>query len=254
MDQASCAAAFPFLSGMRGGAFVTLRVACVKLSERTVMLLPEMGAKTKFKKAAITRLLEIPDPLEVVNERDAFVRLRLLPDALWYRPTDSYFGKLVLSGRTLSHFRLSNRRVRLKHLFQAAGLSPMSPHKFRHGHTVFGLTHARDIADLKAVSKNLMHSNIGITDGIYSALSDREIQEHVRHLSQKTQLHKEFTMCIVFYAHVSMESAAEERHSSAVHCIGCDNATGRRAAKWPAGMSKKGQNACAQKRSCLRVC
>jgi integrase len=181
------AGAFLFLSGMRGGAFVTLRIACVNLSERTVMQLPEMGVKTKFKKAAITRLLEIPDLLEAVNEWDAFVRSRLPPDALWYPPTDSHFGKLVISARAVSDFRPSNLRVRLKHLFRAARLPPMSPHKFRHGHAVFGLTHAQNIADLKAVSMNLMHSNIGITDGVYAVLSDKEMQERIRHLSEYSE-------------------------------------------------------------------
>ncbi len=179
------AAAFLFLSGMRGGAFVTLRLACVDIAERTVMQLPEMGVKTKFRKAAITRLLEIPDLLEVVGYWDALVRDRLPGDALWYPPIDSRFGKPTLTARTLSEFRLSNLRVRLNHLFRAAGLTPMSPHKFRRGHAVFGLLHAQNIADVKAMSMNLMHSNIGITDGIYAVLSDKDMQERIRHLTEE---------------------------------------------------------------------
>ncbi len=58
----------------------------------------------------------------------------------------------------------------------------MTPHKFRHGHAVYALTHARDVADLKAVSMNLMHSSIGITDSIYAVLSDRDMQERIARL------------------------------------------------------------------------
>ncbi len=62
---------------------MTLRIACVNIADRTVMQLPEMGVKTKFREAAITRLLEIPDLLQIPSEWDAFVRSRLPSDALW---------------------------------------------------------------------------------------------------------------------------------------------------------------------------
>jgi hypothetical protein len=41
----------------------------------------------------------------------------------------------------------------------------MSPHKFRHGHAVDWLMHLRDMANVNALSQNLMHANIGITRG-----------------------------------------------------------------------------------------
>jgi len=54
-----------------------------------------------------------------------------------------------------------------------------SPHKFRHGHAVYALKMARDIQALKAVSQNLMHSNISITDGVYGILSDNDVREQI---------------------------------------------------------------------------
>lgn len=58
----------------------------------------------------------------------------------------------------------------------------MSPHKFRHGHALYGLLHARDMADVKALSQNLMHANIGITDSIYAVLSSEDQRERIRGL------------------------------------------------------------------------
>ena len=61
-----------------------------------------------------------------------------------------------------------------------------SPHKFRHGHAVYGLKNAKDIGDLKAVSQNLMHSNLNITDGIYGMLSEDDIQQRIDNVSKVT--------------------------------------------------------------------
>ncbi len=70
------------------------------------------------------------------------------------------------------------------YLFDLAGLPYMSPHKFRHGHATYGLKQAKGIGDLKAVSQNLMHANIGITDGIYAILSTEDMQERIAALGK----------------------------------------------------------------------
>ncbi|MBT7988631.1 MAG: hypothetical protein HN769_01975 [Anaerolineae bacterium] len=58
------------------------------------------------------------------------------------------------------------------------------PHKFRHGFAVYALKLAKDIAALKAVSQNLMHSSISITDGVYGVLSDQDTKEQIASLGQ----------------------------------------------------------------------
>ena len=60
-----------------------------------------------------------------------------------------------------------------------------SPHKFRHGNAGYSLKMARDIQALKAVSQNLMHSNISITDGVYGILSDNDVQGQIALLGQQ---------------------------------------------------------------------
>jgi hypothetical protein len=40
-------------------------------------------------------------------------------------------------------------------------------------------------ADLKAVSQNLMHANLQVTDGVYGILSASDTRERIRALSRK---------------------------------------------------------------------
>ncbi len=58
-----------------------------------------------------------------------------------------------------------------------------SPHKFRHGHAVLALQHARDMADYKAVSMNLMHGDIRVTDRIYAPLAGQEVKRRISGLT-----------------------------------------------------------------------
>jgi len=44
----------------------------------------------------------------------------------------------------------------------------------------------KDIASLKAISQNLMHSNLSITDGVYGILSDTDIQKQIASLGSTT--------------------------------------------------------------------
>jgi hypothetical protein len=61
-----------------------------------------------------------------------------------------------------------------------------SPHKFRHGHAVFALKNAKNISALKAVSQNLMHANLSVTDGVYGILSEMDVKEQINNLGLKT--------------------------------------------------------------------
>ena len=186
MKRDKAAAAFLFLSGMRATAFTTLPISCVNLHDRTVMQYPTMGVNTKNKKSAITRLLEIPDLLEVVSEWDEYVRKRLPPATPWYALTEISFGVQELSEKQPGTYRIVGLGRNIKALFRAAGLTPHSSHKFRHGHAVYGLKLAKEVSDLKAVSMNLMHSSMGITDAIYAVLSDKDMQTRIARLGQSS--------------------------------------------------------------------
>jgi hypothetical protein len=49
---------------------------------------------------------------------------------------------------------------------------------------VYGLLHARDMADYKAVSSNLMHADITITDEIYAPLLAQEVKGRIAGLGK----------------------------------------------------------------------
>jgi hypothetical protein len=60
-----------------------------------------------------------------------------------------------------------------------------SPHKFSHGHIQYGLANSETIADYKAVSLNVMHASMEITDEFYSVLNDDELQSRISTLGKE---------------------------------------------------------------------
>jgi hypothetical protein len=69
-------------------------------------------------------------------------------------------------------------------MFDKVGLPDHSPHKFRHGHAGYAIKNAKDIPALKAVSQNLMHANLSITDGVYGILSETDVREQISTLGK----------------------------------------------------------------------
>jgi integrase len=179
-------AAMLYLSGMRVGALGTLPIEAVDVKRREVRQWRSLGVKTKFRKSATTYLLPIPELLTVVEEWDALVRTQLPPKAMWHPPTDHSWGQQALSASSPGRHRGETIGKRLHKLFARAGLEYRSPHKFRHGHAVYGLLHARDMADYKAVSTNLMHRNLKVTDEIYAPLAQDEVRQRIAQLSQRS--------------------------------------------------------------------
>jgi integrase len=172
-----------FLSGMRAGAFGTLPIAAIDLPRREIKQWPSLGVETKNDKSATTFLLDIPDLLTVVEKWDAFIRPQLPATAMWYTPTVSQWGVQTLSADRPGANRNLAISKRLRRLFELAGLPYKSPHKFRHGHAVFGLQHAKTMADYQAVSTNLMHEDIRVTDSIYARLAHDEVRQRIAGLT-----------------------------------------------------------------------
>lgn len=181
-DQA-CAVLL-FLSGMRIGALATLPLEAVNLAERSIRQWPALGVHTKNGKAATTFLLPIPALLEIAQRWDVCVRQHLPPAALWCPPIGHTWGEQALTVQTPGANRHIALNKRLRRLFQLAGLPPQSAHKFRHGHAVWALQHARTMADYKAISQNLMHGDIRVTDGIYAPLLGSEVAQRVARLAE----------------------------------------------------------------------
>ena len=176
-DQA--AAAFLFLSGCRASAFATLTLSCVDIAGRRVIQDPARGVRTKRKKSAITHLLEISDLLEFVGKWDTRVRSELT-SGYWYTVIDPVTQRLTSAAPGEYRAKILSRG--LAKLFKAASLPAMSPHKFRHGHASHALGQARDVGDLKAISQNLAHSSLTITDQIYAILDRDDVRARIARL------------------------------------------------------------------------
>jgi integrase len=176
---------FEYLSGMRTGAFTTLPNKAVNISLFEVKQHPDLGVKTKNGVKATTTLLNIPEFIEIVKEWDETVRNELGPDGLWYPPIDQFWGEQRLTPKKPGQKWNTSFNKRLKLLTEKAGIPYLPSHKLRHGHAVYGLDHARTMADFKAVSVNLMHESITITDSVYASLSNQENKRRIIELSSQ---------------------------------------------------------------------
>lgn len=183
--RGQAAMVFLYLSGMRVGAFLTLSIECVDLSQMKIYQVPSMGVSTKFHKAGITTLLNIPELLKIVWEWDKEVRMHFPHNQTWYAPIRrdrGSFGQFYITGGKASPYRSKELRREMQKLCNRAGVPFLSAHKLRHGHAVFGIKNAQNIKELKAVSQNLMHSSISITDGIYGKLAGDDFTETIARL------------------------------------------------------------------------
>jgi integrase len=174
------AAVFWFLSGIRVGAFVTLPPNAVDLKKLKVYQFPKLGVKTKFQKSAVTFLFDIPDLLKVVRAWDD--EIRSAGSHFWFAPFSPDTGLIDSEIFEVGQHRNIRARKDLQDWLSRVDLPYHSPHKFRHGHAVYGLKKAKTVKTLKAVSQNLMHSSLKVTDGIYGILDDMDVQAEISSL------------------------------------------------------------------------
>lgn len=188
LKRDKAAAAFLFLSGMRASAFASLPISSIDLEKLTIRQWPELGVQTKNGKKATTFLFEIPELLSVIYRWDNIVRSELPDDAIWYAPIDHSWGEQRLSMKQPGKNRVQALGKRLRKLYSLAGLEYKSPHKFRHGNAVYGLLNSKNMADYKAVSTNLMHSDLKTTDEIYAPLDNSEVKNRITNLTSQSKV------------------------------------------------------------------
>jgi len=178
-------AAMLYLSGARAGAAVTLPIKAVHLDGDYPKIDqdPNLGVKTKNGKSATTFLNNIPALMEVVQEWDAFVRSNFPDNYPWYAPLAQQWGVYDLSAPKPGENRNHALIKRLNIIYKAANLSYKSPHKFRHGYALYGLERCQSMAQYNALSRNLMHANIAITDGIYVHIEEQERGRLIREIN-----------------------------------------------------------------------
>jgi site-specific recombinase XerD len=72
----------------------------------------------------------------------------------------------------------------MRRLCEKADVPYEPPHKLRHCHAVYALKQAQDVADLKAVSQNLMHASLITRASIYSVLTENDVGDRVSSLGK----------------------------------------------------------------------
>ena len=106
---------------------------------------------------------------------------------LWFAPLSPETGQIDLHVKSVGEHRAILAGRNIKEFLLNANLSYHSPHKFRHGHIHYGLAHAKNYEDYKAVSMNVLHASTEITDVFYSNLNDGEIQDRISGLNKEKQ-------------------------------------------------------------------
>lgn len=197
-ERGKVAVCILFLSGMRADALASIPISCMDIPNRTIYQLPEHGVRTKNRKAAKTYLLEIPELYQVVlNWHNLLLGLpspntpkaigggagggALSPSALWYS-TLTRDGMTLTQTQAAFEGRYTVIEDDIRMICKLADLPYQSPHKLRHGHTVYALKRAENVAQLKAISQNIMHSSIVTTEGIYGRLINDDVQEIISNL------------------------------------------------------------------------
>jgi len=204
--RARAALVFLYLSGMRIGAFVSLPIQAVDIPNLQVNQFPDLGVRTKNRKSATTYLLNIPELLKVIQDWDNEVRSKLPLNGLWFAPFSPQTGEIDPSITEVGEHRINLARRNFKAWLDHENLPYHSPHKFRHGHIHFGLAHAKDIADFKAVSMNAMHSSMDITDQAYSVLNDDEVKNRMGSINQNNSSNNDADLIKKFKRFLEWES------------------------------------------------
>jgi integrase len=182
--RAQAGALLMYLSGVRVGALVTISIGAVDLHSRTVKQHPSLGVRTKNRTHATTSLLDIPELYPAVEAWDGEVRSRLPGSAMWFAPLSPDTGELDPSRKVVGEHRVAVARKNLRDFLKSHGLPYHAPHAFRHGHIHYGYERAKTMADLKALSMNVMHKGIRTTDEVYSRLSDSDVHSRVVQLGK----------------------------------------------------------------------
>lgn len=106
------------------------------------------------------------------------------PEFLEWYATLSRDGMALTSTRQAFAGRHNTIQRDVRRICARAGVPYLSPHKLRHGHVMWARSHARDMDELKAISQNIMHASVTITDGRYGNLVTEDVRNTIAQLGQ----------------------------------------------------------------------
>ncbi len=179
--------AFLLCSGMRDLAVATLPLGCFERDSQIVHQDPAMGVRTKFSKTIHTKLLSFDDKLirAILSWHEYLTCDRKFnPSTPFFPRTKSFclegdsipgsMGIEPVFWKTASPIRKI-----LKERSTNAGLPYFKPHTFRHALAQLIQRLPLTPEQMKAVSQNMGHENIGTTLSSYGKLSTHQALEVV---------------------------------------------------------------------------
>lgn len=174
---------FTLLSGMRDAAIITLPISAFDENTLQVSQDPKLGVKTKFSKTINSVLFKFDDDM-----------LSYIIDWIKLLKTEKFFGnndpifprnkiecaensKTFISNSVEPKFWLSATSMRsiFKQRFKNAGIEYFSPHTFRHLAVNSAIAKCKNGYEIKAVSQNFGHENVGTTMTTYGTLNNTQV-------------------------------------------------------------------------------
>ena len=178
---------FTLLSGMRDNAIITLPIMAFNENTLQISQDPKLGVKTKFSKTINSVLFKFDDDML------CFVLgwVRYLKAEKLFGNSDPLFPrnkvenqeniKSFTSNAVEPQFWQSATSIRniFKQRFENAGIEYFSPHTFRHLAVNTAIAKCRNGQEIKAVSQNFGHEDVGTTMTTYGSLSNTQVNNTI---------------------------------------------------------------------------
>jgi len=174
---------FTLLSGMRDSAIISLPIGAFNENTLQISQDPKLGVKTKFSKTINSVLFKFDDDmLKYVIEWVKYLKSEKLfgnADPLFPRNKveNAENSKTFISNSVEQKFWQSPTSLRdiLKQRFEDAGIEYFSPHTFRHLAVMTAISKCRNGHEIKAVSQNFGHEDVGTTMTTYGTLNNMQV-------------------------------------------------------------------------------
>jgi integrase len=183
--------AFTWLTGVRDGALVSLKVKHVNLADGSV----DQDARevnTKNSKSQLTTFFGVGGSARGIVEDWIFELVTvhlwgrddpLFPPTLMQQGPDRQFQA---SGIARKQWRSADAARKIfRDAFESIGLHGFNPHSFRHALAVYGETHCRTPEEFKAWSQNLGHEDVLTTFSSYGSVPPHRQSEIIKSLANR---------------------------------------------------------------------
>lgn len=182
---------FTLLSGMRDSAIVTLPIGCFDEQTLKVNQDPKLGVKTKFSKHIRSVLFQFDEEiLEYFLEWYRYLKTEKL-----FGNADAVFPKnLVQNAENAKSFvsnfvepkfwqSVTSMREIFRQRFEHAGIEYFPPHSFRHLAVITAVSKCKNGHEIKAVSQNFGHEDVGTTMTTYGTLTNTQMNSLISNMN-----------------------------------------------------------------------